>query len=177
MLAAGINVAFGHDDIMDPWYPLGTGNPVQVAFVGAHATQLTSPAEIAECFRMVTDRPAAVLGLGDDAALAWPCTASPSRAKAAVQASESPIMLPGTTCSPRTAAGTSARGSGVAAFHPARQGADPLTELAWSHGRRPAGAGSDAGRRGALCGASRHSRVAWHREEPLQISQTNLSAC
>jgi cytosine deaminase len=65
MLAAGINVAFGHDDIMDPWYPLGTGNPVQVAFVGAHATQLTSPAEIAECFRMVTDRAAAVLGLGE----------------------------------------------------------------------------------------------------------------
>ncbi len=64
MLAAGINVAFGHDDIMDPWYPLGTGNPVQVAFVGAHATQLTAPAEIAECFRMVTDRAAAVLGLG-----------------------------------------------------------------------------------------------------------------
>src|SRR6202042_2436116 len=64
MLAAGINVAFGHDDIMDPWYPLGTGNPVQVAFVGAHATQLTGPAEIAECFRMVTDRAAAVLGLG-----------------------------------------------------------------------------------------------------------------
>ncbi len=65
MLAAGINVAFGHDDIMDPWYPLGTGNPVQVAFVGAHATQLTAPAEIAECFAMVTDRAAAVLGLGD----------------------------------------------------------------------------------------------------------------
>jgi hypothetical protein len=64
MLSAGINVAFGHDDIMDPWYPLGTGNPVQVAFVGAHATQLTGPAEIAECFRMVTDRAAAVLGLG-----------------------------------------------------------------------------------------------------------------
>jgi cytosine deaminase len=65
MLAAGVNVAFGHDDIMDPWYPLGTGNPVQVALVGAHATQLTSPAEVAECFAMVTGRAAAVLGLGD----------------------------------------------------------------------------------------------------------------
>ena len=66
ILAAGINVAFGHDDIMDPWYPLGTGNPVQVAFVGAHATQLTSPGEVAECFRMVTDRAAAVLSLGEE---------------------------------------------------------------------------------------------------------------
>ena len=65
MLAAGVNVAFGHDDLMDPWYPLGTGNPAQVAFVGAHAAQLMAPAEVAECFRMVTDRAAAVLGLGE----------------------------------------------------------------------------------------------------------------
>ncbi|HXA58485.1 MAG TPA: cytosine deaminase, partial [Streptosporangiaceae bacterium] len=65
MLAAGVNVAFGHDDIMDPWMPLGTANPVQVALVGALATQLTGPAEIAECHRMITDRAAAVLGLGD----------------------------------------------------------------------------------------------------------------
>jgi len=70
MLAAGINVAFGHDDIMDPWYPLGTGNPVQVAFVGAHAAQLTSPDEIAECFAMVTGRAAAVLGLGEQYGIA-----------------------------------------------------------------------------------------------------------
>lgn len=65
MLAAGVNVAFGHDDVMDPWYPLGTANPAQVALVGAHAAQMMSPAEIAECFAMVTSRAAAVLGLGD----------------------------------------------------------------------------------------------------------------
>ena len=65
MLSAGVNVAFGHDDIMDPWYPLGTANPVQIALVGAHATQMTSPDEIAECYRMVTDRAAAVLGVSE----------------------------------------------------------------------------------------------------------------
>jgi cytosine deaminase len=65
MLAAGVNVAFGHDDIMDPWYPMGTANPVLVAYVGANATQLTSPTEVEECFRMITDRAAAVLGLAD----------------------------------------------------------------------------------------------------------------
>jgi cytosine deaminase len=65
MIAAGVNVAFGHDDIMDPWYPLGTANPVQIALVGAHATQMTSPDEIVECFRMVTDRAAATLGVTD----------------------------------------------------------------------------------------------------------------
>lgn len=64
MLAAGVNVAFGHDDIMDPWYPLGTGDPIQLALVGAHATQMTSPDEIAECYRMVTDRAASALGIG-----------------------------------------------------------------------------------------------------------------
>jgi cytosine/creatinine deaminase len=66
LLAAGINVAFGHDDVMDPWYPLGTANPLQVAHVGTHAAQLLSRDEIEEAFRMVTSRAAAVLGLGDD---------------------------------------------------------------------------------------------------------------
>lgn len=65
MLTAGVNVAFGHDDIMDPWMPLGTANPVQVALVGSLATHLTGVAEIAECHRMITDRAAAVLGLED----------------------------------------------------------------------------------------------------------------
>jgi len=65
MLAAGVNVAFGHDDIMDPWYPLGTADPIQLALVGAHATQMTSPDEIVECYRMVTDRAAVALGIGD----------------------------------------------------------------------------------------------------------------
>ncbi len=63
MLSAGVNVAFGHDDIMDPWFPLGTANPLQVAYVGALAAQLTSRNDLAECFRMITDRGAAVLGL------------------------------------------------------------------------------------------------------------------
>jgi len=65
MLGAGVNVAFGHDDVMDPWFPMGTGNPLQVAHVGALATQMTSPAQIAECFAMVTTRAAAALSLGD----------------------------------------------------------------------------------------------------------------
>lgn len=65
LLEAGINVAFGHDTIMDPWYPIGTGNPVEVALVGAHAAQMMAPHEITECFQMVTDRAARVMALGD----------------------------------------------------------------------------------------------------------------
>ena len=37
MLGAGVNVAFGHDDIMTSG-SLGTANPLQVAHVGALAT-------------------------------------------------------------------------------------------------------------------------------------------
>jgi cytosine deaminase len=65
MLGAGVNVAFGHDDVMDPWFPLGTASPLQVALVGIAAAQLTGPAEIDEAYAMVTERAARVLGLGD----------------------------------------------------------------------------------------------------------------
>ncbi|MCJ1678355.1 cytosine deaminase [Streptomyces sp. APSN-46.1] len=63
MLAAGVNVAFGHDDVMDPWNALGTANPLQTALVGLYAAQLTGADEIPEAFSMVTDRAAHVLGL------------------------------------------------------------------------------------------------------------------
>jgi cytosine/creatinine deaminase len=65
LLVAGVNVAFGHDDVMDPWYPLGTANALQVAHVGTHAAQMLSRDEIAETFRMVTTRAARVLGLDE----------------------------------------------------------------------------------------------------------------
>ncbi|MFB8394532.1 cytosine deaminase [Streptomyces yangpuensis] len=66
MLAAGVNVAFGHDDVMDPWNALGTANPLQTALVGLYAAQLTGADDIPVAFSMVTDRAARVLGLGAD---------------------------------------------------------------------------------------------------------------
>ncbi|MEV7614795.1 cytosine deaminase [Streptomyces sp. NPDC089799] len=66
MLAAGVNVAFGHDDVMDPWNALGTGNPLQTALVGLYAAQLTGADEIPTAFAMVTDRAAAVLGISEE---------------------------------------------------------------------------------------------------------------
>jgi cytosine/creatinine deaminase len=65
MLAAGVNVAFGSDDVMDPWFPLGTGSPMLVAHSGVLAAQMTGQAEIAETFEMVSSRGARVLGLAD----------------------------------------------------------------------------------------------------------------
>ncbi|MER7759998.1 cytosine deaminase [Streptomyces sp. NPDC097619] len=65
LLGAGCPVAFGHDDVMDPWNPLGTGNPLQTVLAGVYAAQLTGPEEIDTAFSMVTDRAARVLGLGE----------------------------------------------------------------------------------------------------------------
>jgi cytosine deaminase len=66
MLAAGVNVAFGSDDVMDPWFPMGTANPLQVAHSGVLAAQLTGQAEIAEALEMVSSRGARVLGLDEE---------------------------------------------------------------------------------------------------------------
>jgi cytosine deaminase len=62
---AGVNVCVGHDSIMDPWYPLGYGDPLQAAFVLAHLGQLTGDAELPRLLDMVTVNPAAALGLDD----------------------------------------------------------------------------------------------------------------
>lgn len=63
--AAGVTVAIGHDSVMDPWYPLGLGDPLQAAFVLAHFGQMTGRGEIARLFRMITTDPARVLALPD----------------------------------------------------------------------------------------------------------------
>ena len=34
LMSAGINVAFGHDCVMDPWYPLGSADMLEVASMG-----------------------------------------------------------------------------------------------------------------------------------------------
>jgi cytosine deaminase len=63
LLAAGVNVAFGHDCVMDPWYGLGSGDMLEVAHMGLHVAQMTSSAGVAQCFEAVTTNAARVLGL------------------------------------------------------------------------------------------------------------------
>ncbi len=65
MLKAGIRVGFGQDCVLDPWYPLGTADMLDVAFMGLHVAQMTSPADMARCFDMVTTENAAIMGLED----------------------------------------------------------------------------------------------------------------
>jgi cytosine deaminase len=65
LLAAGINVGIGHDSIMDPWYPLGVGDPVQVAFVWIHYGQMSGASEIPQVWDMITTNPARAFGATD----------------------------------------------------------------------------------------------------------------
>lgn len=63
LMAAGVNVAFGHDCVQDPWYPLGTGDMLEVAHMGLHVAQMTSMAGIQACYDAVTVNAARVMGL------------------------------------------------------------------------------------------------------------------
>jgi cytosine deaminase len=63
LLAAGVNVAFGHDCVMDPWYAMGSGDMLEVAAMGLHVAQMTSQAGMQACFDAVTVNAARVLGL------------------------------------------------------------------------------------------------------------------
>ena len=63
LLAAGIDVAFGHDCVMDPWYSLGSGDMLEVAHMGLHVAQMTGQAAMHACFLAVTETPARILGL------------------------------------------------------------------------------------------------------------------
>ncbi|WP_080872001.1 cytosine deaminase [Oceanobacillus timonensis] len=58
---AGMNICFGHDDIFDPWYPLGTGNMLQVLHMGIHASQLMGYEQIVNSIDLVTKNSAKTL--------------------------------------------------------------------------------------------------------------------
>jgi len=63
LLAAGVNVAFGHDCVMDPWYPLGSHDMLEVAHMGLHVGHMTGVDEMKAAYEAVTTRGAAVMGL------------------------------------------------------------------------------------------------------------------
>ncbi|WHX26934.1 cytosine deaminase [Virgibacillus halodenitrificans] len=61
LLEADMNVCFGHDDIFDPWYPLGTGNMLQVLHMGIHASQLMGYEQIVNSIDLITTNSAKTL--------------------------------------------------------------------------------------------------------------------
>ncbi len=63
LIAAGVDVAFGHDCVMDPWYSLGAGDMLEVAHMGLHVAQMTGVDAMKQCFAAVTSAPAKIMGL------------------------------------------------------------------------------------------------------------------
>ena len=61
--AAGLNIGFGSDCVMDPWYSLGKADMLDVAHMGLHVGQLSSRADMQWCFDAVTLNSANILNL------------------------------------------------------------------------------------------------------------------
>jgi cytosine/creatinine deaminase len=66
LLAQGINVCFGHDDLSDPWYPMGTANMLQVLHMGLHVCHLTGYEEICDSLKLISTHSARALNLGEE---------------------------------------------------------------------------------------------------------------
>lgn len=62
LLAAGVNVSIGNDNIMDPFGPLGKGSMLQAAHLLAHTAHLTTGRQLEQLFQMITRNGAKTLG-------------------------------------------------------------------------------------------------------------------
>lgn len=65
LLEVGINVCFGHDDLLDPIYPLGTGNMLQVLLMGVHVCHLTGYEQMRRSLDLITYNSAITLQIED----------------------------------------------------------------------------------------------------------------
>ena len=63
LMEAGINVAFGQDSLLDPWYSFGSHDMLEVAHMGLHVAQMTGQAQMRQIFEAVTYNAAKVMGL------------------------------------------------------------------------------------------------------------------
>jgi cytosine deaminase len=63
LMQAGINVAFGHDALMDPWYSFGSYDMIEVAHMGLHVAQMTGVDQLRQIFEAVTTNGARTLGI------------------------------------------------------------------------------------------------------------------
>ena len=62
---AGINVCFGQDSIVDPWYPLGNGNILRILEAGLHICHMLCFEDLQRSLDLVTDNSAKTLNLGE----------------------------------------------------------------------------------------------------------------
>jgi len=65
LMEAGVNVAFGQDALLDPWYSFGSYDMLEVAHMGLHVAQMTGVEQMQQMFAAVTTNAAKVMGLKD----------------------------------------------------------------------------------------------------------------
>jgi cytosine deaminase len=65
LLAEGVLVCLGQDDISDAYYPFGRNNMLEVAFLNAHLLWMTTREEMEVLYDMVTTKAAQAIGLRD----------------------------------------------------------------------------------------------------------------
>ena len=63
LLERGVNVSFGQDCVKDTFYPFGRNDPLEIAWLTAHAAHLSLPHQIEQVFAMPTTAAAKVMRL------------------------------------------------------------------------------------------------------------------
>src|SRR5579859_4299598 len=66
LLAAGVNVALGHDSIMDPWFPLGRGDMLAAAQLALYLCHMSGYEEINDVLDLITTNAAKTLRIQDN---------------------------------------------------------------------------------------------------------------
>lgn len=66
MVEEGINVCFAQDSMSDPWYPLGSGNLMNILDAGIHICQMMSFEEINNALDLITVNGAKTLNITDN---------------------------------------------------------------------------------------------------------------
>ena len=62
---AGMNICFGQDSIVDPWYPLGNGNIMRILEAGLHICHMLGYEDLKRSLDLITDNSARTLNLGE----------------------------------------------------------------------------------------------------------------
>ena len=63
LLAAGINVSFGHDCVMDPWYNMGSGDMLEVGHMAIHVAQMAGIEDKKKIFECLATHSAKTMGI------------------------------------------------------------------------------------------------------------------
>jgi len=63
LMDAGLNVSFGHDCVMDPWYSMGSGDMLEVGHMAIHVAQMAGIEDKRKIFDALTVNSAKTMGL------------------------------------------------------------------------------------------------------------------